>query len=597
MINTFRKLLRLLTPRERRRLGLVFLGVTGAALLELVGVASIMPFLSVIGNPDVVQENAILNWLYTTFNFPSVNRFLLFLGLGVLVVLVASNVFRAVVHWALSRYSWMRNHSLSRRLLSVYLQRPYVFFLGQHSSTLGRNILAEVQQLTRGMVVPGLRMVAGLVVVLFLLGFLIAMDPVLAMVVVVAVGGSYGAIYLFVRRRLRRLGQDRVEANRQRFKITDEAFGGIKLLKLLGREREILDTFSPASYKFSSAMATVKVVREIPRYAIETAAFGGILVIVLYLLATRGDLGEILPLMGLYAFAGYRLMPAIQKAFSGMSEVRFNQAVLDALFDDLRGVADSVPRKHGLEPFRVEQAIELRGVTFRYPEASGPAVEAIDLSVSTGSSIALVGRTGAGKTTVADIILGLLRPQEGSLFADGREITDELLPHWQRNLGYVPQEIYLTDDTVAANIAFAVPKDKIDMEAVERAAQIANIDRFITSELPHAYNTIVGERGVRLSGGERQRIGIARALYHDPQVLVLDEATSALDGSTEAAVFEAIDNVARTKTLIIIAHRLATVRGCDCVYLLEHGRIVAQGSYDQLIESSETFREMARGYA
>ncbi len=597
MITAFRKILRILTPHERRRLILVFFGVTGAALLEVVGVASILPFLSVVGEPEMIQDNALLNWLFTTFGFTSVNRFLLFLGFIVLVVLVTSNVVRAVVHWALFRFSWMRNHSLSRRLLSAYLQRPYVYFLGEHSTTLGRNILAETQHLIQGIVLPGLQLLAGLVVLLFIVAFLIAVDPILATVVVVAVGGAYGGIYAVVRGRLRRLGTTRVEANQARFKITGEAFGGIKLLKLLGREREVLDTFTPSSYRFSAAMASRQVISQIPRYALETVAFGGILIIVLYLVATGQHMGQVLPLMGLYAFAGYRLMPAVQQMFAGMSQVRFHQAVLDALFEDLRGTVDSLPRMSELEPLRMEESIELREVTFHYPEAQGPAVESIDLSVPIGSSIALVGRTGAGKTTVADILLGLLRPQQGALYVDKREITDETLPRWQRNLGYVPQDIYLVDDTVAANIAFAVPKDKIDMEAVERAARIANIHRFIATELPHGYNTVVGERGVRLSGGERQRIGIARALYHDPQVLVLDEATSALDGSTEAAVFEAIDNVARTKTLIIIAHRLATIRGCDTVYLLEHGRIAAQGTYDELIEQSERFREMARGYA
>ncbi len=597
MIDTFRKLLALLTPRERRRLGLVFLGVTGAALLEVAGVASVVPFLSVIGNPEMIEENALLNWLYSSLGFTSVDRFLLFLGFIVLVVLVTSNVFRAVVHWALYRFSWMRNHSLSRRLLSAYLQRPYAFFLAEHSSNLGRNILAETQHLVQGIVVPGLRLVAGLVVLAFLLAFLIAVDPVLAVVVVASVGGAYGVIYSLVRGRLRRLGQQRVEANRERFKVTGEAFGGIKLLKLLGREREVLDTFSPASYRFSSNMASRQVIAEIPRYALETVAFGGILIIVLYLLATRQHLGQVLPLMGLYAFAGYRLMPAVQQVFAGMSQVRFHQAVLDTLFSDLRRGSESLPRSSALRPLRMERAVELRQVTFHYPTAERPAVEDITLSVAVGTSIALVGRTGAGKTTVADITLGLLRPEEGALLVDEQEITDELLPRWQRNLGYVPQDIYLADDTVAANIAFAVPQSKIDMQAVERAARIANIHEFITGELPQGYDTIVGERGVRLSGGERQRVGIARALYHDPQVLVLDEATSALDGTTEAAVFQAIDNVARSKTLIIIAHRLATVRGCDTVYLLDHGRIVAQGTYDELLEQSETFRQMAKGYA
>ncbi|MDY0392062.1 MAG: ABC transporter ATP-binding protein [Candidatus Bipolaricaulis sp.] len=573
----------------------MFLGVLGRALLEVVGVASILPFFSVVGNPDLVYTNSTLNWLYVSLGFRSVNRFLLFLGFVVLVVLVGSNAFAAAVDWGLQRFSWMRNHSLSRRLLGAYLAKPYVFFLGQNSATLERNVLAETQHVVQGMIIPALQLLASIAVVACLLGFLIAIDPVLAGLAILAVGGAYGAIYLVVRRKLRQLGQVRVEANRERFKIVGEAFGAIKLLKLVGRERQVLNAYSPASYRFSSAVATSEIISRVPRYALEVVAFGGLLVVVLYLLATRQDLGSILPLMGVYGFAGYRLLPAVQNVFAGVTQLRFSQAALEAIHSDLAATA-AEPHPISLvgEPIRIREKVELRNVTFRYPGEREPVIHDVSLTVHAGASIALVGRTGAGKTTVADLILGLLRPDEGGLYVDDQEITDELLPRWQRNLGYVPQEIYLTDDTVAANIAFGVAKEEIDMAAVERAARIANIHEFIVSELPAGYDTMVGERGVRLSGGERQRIGIARALYHDPQVLVLDEATSALDGATETAVFQAIANVARAKTLIIVAHRLATVKECDVVYLVEGGRIVEQGTYTELMERSARFREMAK---
>lgn len=389
-----------------------------------------------------------------------------------------------------------------------------------------------------------------------------------------------------------------MEANARRFKIASEAFGGIKAVKLMGSEDTFVQRYSAYSFQYAKHNATAEVLSALPLYALETVAFGGIILIVLYLLATRGDLAQVLPLAGLFTFAGYRMMPAMQQIYSGAIQLRFNLAVLDTLHEALQvGVATTERRdSRDIEPLPFKDKLELHAITFRYPRTAEPVIRDLSLTIKAGSSVAFAGKTGSGKTTISDIILGLLPVDGGSMRVDGVEIGSENLRRWQRNLGYVPQDIYLQDDTIAANIAFGMADKEVDMAAVERAARIANIHDFIVGELPQGYESMIGERGVRLSGGERQRVGIARALYHDPAVLVLDEATSALDGATERMVFAAIENIARVKTLIIIAHRLTTVRKCDVVYVIDDGRIIARGTYGELMESNAKFREMARAH-
>ncbi len=594
-IKIVRKILELLSPSERRSLYLLFPAVIATGFLEVLGIASVAPFLALVGNPGAIQENRWLTLAYDTFGFSTPNQFLIFLGSGALVILTISNAFTALTTYHLTRFSYMRGYTLSRRLLIRYISQPYTFFLGRNTAHLGTSLLTEVQQVVIGIIVPGMKLVSKVIITLFIVGLLFLVDPVLALTVTLSLGVVYGTLVVLSRRKLRDIGKVRLVANRQRFKVAGEAFGGIKDLKLLGREQPFIDQFSASSKRYASTQATGRVISDLPRYALETIAFGGIVLIVIYLLASGQNIGQAFSLIGLYAFAAYRLMPALQQVFMGVTTIRFNVAALNSLYKDFRGDdPPTPPDRETLSALPFERDLALHNVSFAYPDTERPAVQNLSCKIGANTSVAFVGHTGSGKTTLIDVILGLLEPQSGTLTVDGTPLSKDNLANWQKSIGYVPQHIYLADDTIASNIAFGIPKKQLDLEAVERAAKIAHLHDFIAQDLPLGYDTVVGERGIRLSGGQRQRIGIARALYHDPSVLILDEATSALDGITEESVFAAVEALVGAKTIVMIAHRLSTVRGCDQIFLLEKGRITEQGSYDELLVQSDVFRTMAR---
>jgi len=589
----------LLTPREHRRLLPVFIIMLVSALLEVAGIASVMPFLALVSSPETIQETEILGWLYQTLGFQSANRFLVFTGCVVLLILVFSNGIAALANWAVLRFTWMRSNALSRRLFATYLARPYSYFLTRNTSTLTRNMLGEANHVVGSVIMPVVRIVARGLLVVLIMALLVAVDPVVAFLIFLILGGAYGLIYWFLRRKLAAIGRERLDSNRERYRSCAEAFGNLKIVKLFSIEDHFVRCYGRHSFRFADSTARVAVIRMVPRYVLETVAFGGILIAVLCLLLAGRELTEMLPLLGVYALGGYRLLPALQSIFTSVASVRSGLASLEALEADLKTATDSPcdetstrSATDAIPPLC--RGVELRNVSYRYPATEEAAVREISLMIPAGASVALAGRTGSGKTTIVDLILGLLLPSAGEILVDGILLTEENVCSWRSCLGYVPQEIYLSDDTVARNIAFGSPDKAIDMEAVRQAAQIASIHDFIVSKLPAGYETPVGERGMRLSGGERQRIGIARALYRNPDVLVLDEATSALDSATEEAVYRALQEVSQSRTLIVIAHRLTTVQDCDVIYVLDGGGIVATGTYEELLASSAEFRSLAK---
>ena len=600
MLQTFAKFLDLMTPPERRRfyLLLAMIGVMG--VVEMVSVASVLPFLAVLSNPEVIETNRRLATVFAWLGFADHRSFLIFLGVAVFALVVLGLLFSTVTQYAIYRFTFMRGYSISTRMLRGYLFQSYTWFLNRHSADLGTAVLSEVNQVIGQAMVPAMKLLAQAAVVVFVIGLLVVVQPAAALVAALVLGGSYALIYVGVRGRLTRIGRQRYLANQERFRIAGEAMGGIKEIKVTGLEEAYLRRFQDPARRMASASAASSVIGELPRNILKAIGYGAILFFVLYLLFTSdGSLGSVVPVIGLYAFAGLRLFPAFQQIYSSMTIMRFSRPILDKLVADMarNRVTAEPPARGAVPPLRLAARLELADVHYAYPKAERGALNGLDLAIAARTTVGIVGGTGAGKTTAVDVMLGLLVPQAGELRVDGVPVGAANRRAWQNAIGYVPQAIFLIDDSVAANIAFGIAPADIDHAAVERAARVAELHDFVMEELPQGYATPVGERGVRLSGGQRQRIGIARALYHDPDVLILDEATSALDNLTERAVMDAVHNLGHAKTIVLIAHRLSTVRDCDTIFMLERGRVIAQGSYDELLETSQKFRAMAAGAA
>lgn len=600
MFKTLKKAINLLTQQEKRSgLNILFL-VVGNALLETLGVASIMPFLAVLGNPDMIYTNPFLSRAYIicqSFGINTPYHFLIILGLTSFVLIVASAAYRTYTNYAINYFIEMRRHFISARLFEIYLYQPYVFFLNRHSGDMSKTILSEVDQLVGNVFRPGFNMIAYSFVFIAISMLLIFVNPMLAVVVAGLLGALYVLVFIGLRKRLLTLGKVLSTSNKTRFIAANEAFGGIKLIKLFGREDNYFRRFQTPSRSYAATQAAHETLSMLPHYLIEAIIFGAMLLLILLMLISQGGLnskalGLLLPTIGLYAFASYRLKPAVHNIYHGFASLRYGKSVVDDVSADLQLKATKPLLKAPNEQIKAKHKIDLVGLTYTYPNSPKPTIKDLSISIPVGTTFGLVGGTGAGKTTLVDLILGLLMPESGHVAVDGRPINEDILRAWQKSLGYVPQDIFLADTSLLENIAMGIARDDIDFEQVVKSAKMAQIHDFIMSELPEMYDTVVGERGVRLSGGQRQRIGVARALYHDPDILVFDEATSSLDNLTEKAVMDAVDALAHQKTVIIIAHRLSTVKNCDQIVLLERGKILAVGIYDELKKNNTKFQEM-----
>lgn len=592
----FYKLNDLLEKKEKKKLLIVLIVDLAVGIFQAIGILSILPFMNMVMDTSIVESNQYLKYFYNYFNFTTINSFLLVAGALVLFLLITGNVISMLAIRIKTKYVWDLNDRLSTSLLGKYLSLPYSYFLVHNSADLGKNILMEVGELTGTFLMSVLNIVENAVIALVLFIMMIVVNPSMTLIALFSLSLIYIVIYLFFSKRLKSSGQKRMEKNRARFKTVGEAIGGIKFTKVLGKEKYFLEDYSYHSKELSNLLSWSQVIGKIPKHIMEIVAFGGVLSLVLYFIYTEHMNEGILSLIALFAFAGYRLMPALQSIYDSYTKFRFSRPVLNKIHSDMYqgGLAEVEVdfTNQVVKQIEFKKEIKLDNISFSYEGNRKRVLEDIDMVIKKGMSVGIVGSTGSGKTTLVDIMLGLLTPTKGNIFVDGIKITEKNVRNWQANLGYVPQDIFLCDDTITKNIAFGYSDEDIDMEQVKRVAKMANISKFIETELPEKYNTVIGERGVRLSGGQRQRIGVARALYHNPEVLVFDEATSSLDNVTERSVLKAIERVSKLKTMIVIAHRLTTVKNCDTIYLIDEGRIIDKGKYEVLEERSEKFREM-----
>lgn len=579
-ISTARKIWGLLTIAERRSavvlLGLMFIGMA----LETLGVGLVIPALALLTQRDFASSYPAIQPALQALGSPSQQN-LVIGGMLVLVgVYLIKALFLALLAWWQTRFAFGVQAQLSQRLFTVYLRQPYTFHLQRNSAQLIRNVTGEVQTFTFNIMLPGMQLLTEGLVLFGLCGLLLVVEPLGALIVVTVTGLAAWGFHWLTRRQIARWGKARLHHEGLRIQHLQQGLGGAKDVKLLGRESEFLEQYSLHNTQSARVGEFITTLKQLPRLWLEVLAVGGLATLVLTMLAQGRTLASVLPTLGLFAAAAFRLMPSVNRMLGSVQSLRYGLPVINVLHDELK-LAAPAPHKDqaSAPPFR--EVLELRQVNYTYPSAAQPALNVLSLDVRCGESVGFVGPSGAGKSTLVDILLGLLTPDSGAVRVDGENIQ-HALRNWQDQIGYVPQSIFLTDDTLTRNVAFGLSNAQIDVAAVWHAIRAAQLEEFVYS-LPQGLDTMVGERGIRLSGGQRQRIGIARALYHDPAVLVLDEATSSLDTDTERGVMEAVRTLRGSKTILIVAHRLSTVEHCDRIYRLSQGRVVEEGTPETML--------------
>mgnify|MGYP003133711268 CR=1 FL=1 len=597
-IETLKTAWGLLSSRERRIWFAVLAISLLAAVAQVAMVGSVMPFLEFISDPSAASENKFIARLKQATGFDNYKLALL-LGFGSIAVILTSNLVLAVRSYAMSRFAVMRIHTISSRLLRSYMGRPYEYFLNRNSGDISKRILSETGEISSAFLQPLSELIASAMSALMILALLTYLQPVGTLVGFGLVLIIYLSIYRVAGRFLARLGQIRAEQNKHRFQTVGEIFGGIKDIKIHDKEEVYFDRFEVASRQMLQTMWKSKATSDLPQFLIQAFFLSGVIGACLFMISPAqingtGSIAGMIPTLGVFAFAGQRIVPEVQRIYAAISKISYGAAAIRSVSQDMdsnkRVPQDSHPR------IEFSDSIVFRNVAYAYP-GSDNGIDNLTTTIPKGSRVGLVGGTGAGKTTLVDLLLGLLEPSKGAVEVDGVALDERAKrAAWRKNIGYVPQQIFLLDATIAQNIAFGIPEAEIDMEKVLASARAARIHDFIMTQTTEQYQTVIGERGVMLSGGQRQRIGIARALYQDASLIVMDEATSALDSRTEKEVMQAIDDLPRDITLVLIAHRLGTLRNCDKLLVMERGQIIEEGSWAELAEADGPFSRQLETY-
>lgn len=599
MIYLLRQLVGLLTPAQRRQFFSLQILVVFTAFAEILGVASVGPFIALVSNPTLVSEHHLFARVYEISGSSTQEDFVFWVGVGVLALLFGGALVSMLTVWRLALFSNKVGTEMGVRLYCYYMHQNWLCHAVGSSAELTKQIANETTRVTNQILNPLMQMNAKIVLAVFMLTGLFIFNPMVTLTAVLIFSVAYVLLYKVVRIRLAENGKWISEVSTRRYKLMAEGFGGIKDLLLLGRQQEFIQRFDLSSQKLALSQATNQSLAQAPRYFMELVAYSSVVLLVLYLQKSyEGNLQYILPVLAVYALAGFKLLPAFQNIYMNVAAIKGAMAAFESVRTDLMnskqhiGNTNTQPIKSHRHPICLNQGVELRDVTFTYPGKSSPALKDFNIYIPVNRTVGIVGASGSGKSTAIDLLLGLIKANQGEMLIDGRSLDAAQLRSWQDNLGFVPQSIFLSDASIMENVAFGLSREEVDHELVQQAITLAHLDDLI-STLPQGLDTRIGERGVQLSGGQRQRIGIARALYQNASVLIFDEATSALDGITEKLIMDAIHDFSGKKTMVIIAHRLKTVEKCDIIYFVQNGTVVDSGTFGELVSKNKQFKHMA----
>ncbi|MEX2409817.1 MAG: ABC transporter ATP-binding protein [Candidatus Paceibacterota bacterium] len=597
MLDSLKKIYSLFPSKDRFKLLILFGMMVMGSFLEVLGIGMIPVFVIAVSQPDNLLQYPVLGDLLRTLDITSSEELVVYGAILLIVVYIVKNIYLSFFIYVKKRFIANRGVQLENRLFKAYMASPYTFYISRNSAELLRNVTSETRKVVDGVMLPFMELALNLTMFVVILGALLLIEPLITVVTILFLGIGGGGFLKYTREKNREYGLEDRQARMKKNKTVLQGLGGLKATRVLNRELLFLKEYGEWAERSKIANIYTYVVKQIPKYIIETLAVVGILLIALILVWEGRAVQAIVPILALFGTATVRLMPVFNQVISQTATIQYNAASVEAVYEDLKlleneyqNVRKDILKGH-TEKLTLNDSITLQDIRYSYPEQDEQAVAGVSLNIQRGEAIAFVGESGAGKTTMADLILGLLEPSDGKILVDDVDIETNIRG-WQQNIGYIPQQIFLLDDTIRRNIAFGIPDDQIDEDKIFEAVKAAQLEELI-ERLPEGIDTIVGERGVLLSGGQQQRIGIARALYDDPQVLIMDEATSALDNITEKFVINAIEQLRGDRTIIMIAHRLTTVQKCDVIYLMNEGRITDKGKYDDLLKNSKEFRKMS----
>jgi len=591
----FKKIIYILPERDSIRILILFILMLIAAALEVAGIGMIPAFVSIVASPERVLEVEYIQPLLSTFQISNPEDLLIWGSIALVLVFLIKSLFTLFYSYVEARFISNRRYKISYRLMDSYMKAPYTFHLQKNTAELLRNITQEVNLFVSQVITNVMSMTKEIVMAVSILVLLFVVEPFITLLVILISGLGTGTFLFLTQKKIKRFGEEEQQHRMNMIKAVNQGLGGIKDARVLNREESFIKKFGIEAYLSSKLLTYKRFIRQVPKPVVETSAVITMMLISAFMIWQGRPMSAIIPILTLFAMATVRLMPAFHSLSTLYTNLKYNIVSINPLYDDLKLLRTyndqfSVDRKSG-KKLHIEQSIEAQNIVFRYPGSAENALDDISFHIQKGDAVAFVGESGAGKTTVVDVILGLLEPTEGEIRVDGINIHKNLSA-WQKNIGYIPQTIYLADESLRNNIAFGVPENEIDDDRVMEVLISAQLQEML-NHLPDGLDTMLGEHGTRISGGQRQRVGIARALYHDPEVLVMDEATSALDNITEKEITSAIERLRGDRTIIMIAHRLTTVQNCNVLYLMKEGQIADQGSYTDLVSQNPEFRKMA----